>query len=100
MAGYRTEWLSPLCNCEWRHWCQKYDEECLPCKIEWFKAEIEFIEAQVDVRHAEAQLMIILEAEVASLRKEENAAKNAFYKAKRKRKAAASELLSMKKRRV
>ena len=72
----------------------------MPCNIEWFKAQIDLIEAKIDVKILEAQEIEMLEARVASLAKEEKAAKDVFYKAKRKHEAAAAQLTSRKKRKV
>ena len=100
MAGYRTEWWpSVTCNCEWRDWCQKWNEDCLPCNIEWFKAQIDLIEAKIDVKILAAQEIEMVEARVASLAKEEKAAKDVFYKAKREHEAAAAQLKALKKKR-
>jgi hypothetical protein len=90
MAGYKT-WLVP-CSCEWRDWCHKYREDCWPCHRTWISREIRNIENKIEIK--------ILEAQVASLEKEEKAAKDVFDKAKRKHEAAAAQLTSRKKRKV
>ena len=70
----------------------------MPCNIEWFKAQIDLIEAKIDAKILEAQEIEMLEARVASLAKGEKAAKNVFYKAKRKHEAAAAQLKALKKK--
>ena len=97
MAGYRT-WLVP-CRCEWRDWCQKWNEDCLPCTITWLSSQVRIIENKIEIKILEAQEIELLEARVASLKKEEKAAKDAFYKAKQKHEAAAAQLKALKKKR-
>ena len=71
----------------------------MPCIITWLSSQVRIIENKIEIKILEGQEIELLGARVASLKKEEKAAKDAFYKAKQKHEAAAAQLKALKKKR-